>query len=130
MKSNFAMTKILFDIPEGVIYLDGNSLGPPTKITSKMVTTLIKEKWAKLLIKGWNSDQWISKPKSGRNRIAELIGAEKNSVIVGDTLSIKTFQAIYAAVKLKPEGSLILTDSGNFPSDLYIAQGVNRFIKS
>ncbi|MDG2473809.1 MAG: kynureninase [Paracoccaceae bacterium] len=124
MKSNFSATKSLFDIPKDIIYLDGNSLGPPTTITSKKINTFINEKWAKLLIKGWNSDKWIDKPKNIGNRIATLIGAENDSVIVGDTLSIRTYQALHAAIKLKPKGKVILSDSGNFPSDLYIAQGL------
>lgn len=124
MRSDFALTKQLFDIPDGTIYLDGNSLGPPTKTASDQVSSLIEEKWAKLLIKSWNLDNWIDKPKSVGNRIAKVMGAKKNSVIVGDTLSIKTYQALYAAIKLQPERKIILSDSGNFPSDLYIAQGL------
>lgn len=130
MKLDFKTTKSFFDLPENAIYLDGNSLGPPTKTTSKKVSKFIKNKWAKLLIKGWNQDNWIHKPKSLGNKIAKLIGAEKNSVIVGDTLSIKTYQALFAAIKLQPNRKVILTDSGNFPSDLYIAQGILTSIQS
>ena len=124
MESNFLATKSLFNIPNDLIYLDGNSLGPPTKTTSKNVTALIDKKWGKLLINGWNTDKWIDKPTNVGNRIAKLIGAEKNTVILGDTLSIKTYQALYAAIKLNPKGKVILSDSGNFPSDIYIAQGL------
>ena len=77
MRSDFALTKQLFDIPDGTIYLDGNSLGPPTKTASDQVSSLIEEKWAKLLIKGWNLDNWIDKPKSVGNRIAKVMGAKK-----------------------------------------------------
>ena len=124
MKPDFQATKSLFDLPANTIYLDGNSLGPPTKKMSKKVGKFIKQKWAKLLIKGWNEDDWIHKPKSIGNQIAKLIGAEENSVVVGDTLSIKTYQALFAAIQLHPNRRIILTDIGNFPSDLYVAQGL------
>ena len=124
MKSDFTSTKQLFDLPNDLIYLDGNSLGPPTKLTPSHVTSLITEKWAKLLIKGWNQDNWITKPQEIGNRIAKLIGAEDNSVLVGDTLSIKTYQALFSAIKLINKKTIILSDNQNFPSDLYIAQGL------
>ena len=124
MKTDFKATKSLFDLPTNTIYLDGNSLGPPTKKMSRKVDKFIKQKWAKLLIRGWNKDNWIHKPNSIGNKLAKLIGAEENSVIVGDTLSIKTYQALFAAIQLQPNRKIILTDSGNFPSDLYVAEGL------
>ena len=129
MKTDFNATKSLFDLPANTIYLDGNSLGPPTKKMSRKVSKFIKQKWAKLLIRGWNKDYWIHKPKSIGNQIAKLIGAEENSVIVGDTLSIKTYQALSAAIQLQPNRKIILTDSGNFPSDLYVAKGLLESIQ-
>ena len=129
MKLDFKTTKTFFDLPPNTIYLDGNSLGPPTKATSKKVSNFIERKWAKLLIKGWNDDNWINKPKSVGNKIAKLIGAEKGSVIVGDTLSIKTYQALFAALQLRPKRKIILSERENFPSDLYIAQGIVAVIK-
>jgi len=130
MQVDFKYTKSLFSLPKNIIYLDGNSLGPPTKATAKSVETLIKEKWAKLLIRGWNSDEWINKPKHVGNRIARLIGAQKDTVIVGDTLSIKTFQALFSALNLQQKRKIILSDKGNFPSDLYIAQGLIKTLRS
>ncbi len=124
MNSVFNKTKQLFDIPSDTVYLDGNSLGPPTKMTSEKVCALIERKWAKLLVKGWNEDNWIDKPKHVGNKIAKLIGAKDNTVVVGDTLSVKTYQALYAAIKLQKKRNVILSDTGNFQSDLYIAMGL------
>ncbi len=124
MQTEFHKIKNLFEIPKNLIYLDGNSLGPPTKKSAKLMRQFIKEKWAKLLIMGWNKDDWINKSKTLGNRIAKLIGAEKNSVIVGDTLSIRTYQALFSAIKLQTKRRIILSDKNNFPSDLYIAQGL------
>ena len=130
MHLDFKYTKSLFSLPDNIIYLDGNSLGPPTKATAKSVETFIKQKWAKLLIRGWNSDEWINKPKHVGNRIARLIGAQKDSVIVGDTLSIKTFQALFSALNLQQKRKIILSDKSNFPSDLYIAKGLIKTLRS
>ena len=124
MASGFNVTKQLFKIPDGVIYLDGNSLGPPTKRSSDKVCELIDEKWGELLIAGWNKDNWIDKPQNVGNRISKLIGAENDSVVVGDTLSIKLYQALFSAINLQKTRKVMLSDSGNFPSDLYLAKGL------
>ena len=124
MVSDFSITKQLFNIPKDMIYLDGNSLGPPTKTSALRVGVLIDEKWGKLLVSGWNKDNWIDQPRNVGNRIAKLIGAENNHVILGDTLSIKLYQALFSAISLQKNRKVILSDNGNFPSDLYIAQGL------
>ena len=124
MTSDFKATKQLFDLPKGLIYLDGNSLGPLPKAATERMETVLKEEWGKLLITGWNKAGWMEQPKSIGDRIARLIGAEKDHVVVGDTLSIKVFQALAAALNLRPNRRVILSDSGNFPSDLYMAQGL------
>jgi kynureninase len=79
-----------------------------------------------MLITGWNKAGWMDKPMSVGNRIARLIGAEPNSVAMGDTLSIKVYQALASALEMNPSRRVILSDSGNFPSDLYMAQGLCR----
>ena len=124
MMHTFDEIRSLFDIPKDIIYLDGNSLGPPTKTISRENKKFITEKWAKHLVRGWNDDNWILKPKTVGNMLATLVGAPTGSIVVGETLSIKTFQALYSAIQIKPNKSLILSDSGNFPSDLYIADGL------
>ncbi len=118
--------KDLFEIPEGLIYLDGNSLGPLPKTVPARVNAMLQAEWGHHLIRGWNLAGWMEQPLSVANRVARLIGAADNTLVLGDTLSIKVYQALSAALTLRPERKVILTDSGNFPSDLYMAQGLIR----
>jgi kynureninase len=116
--------KALFNIPPGMIYLDGNSLGPPVKEIESISNKVIVEEWGGKLIKGWNESNWMEQPVTVGNKIANIIGGDKGSIVAGDTLSIKTYQALAAAIKLKPKRNIILTDIDNFPSDIYIAEGL------
>ena len=116
--------KHLFDIPEGMIYLDGNSLGPLPKGAVERATKVLTEEWGKELIRAWNTADWMALPQKVGDRIATLIGAAPGSVATGDTLSIKVYQALAAALMMRPERRVILSDNGNFPSDLYMAQGL------
>lgn len=116
--------KSLFDLPEGIIYLDGNSLGPLPCDVSQHVGDMVQNEWGQLLIKGWNEAQWMEQPRRVGNLIARLVGAQTGSIVMGDTLSIKVYQALSAALELRPERRVILSDSGNFPTDLYMAQGL------
>lgn len=118
------MRKHLFDLPEGVIYLDGNSLGPLPKAAVARARDVIANEWGQELIRAWNSAGWMDLPARVGNRIATLIGAPPGSVATGDTLSIKVYQALAAALKMRPDRRVILSDSGNFPTDLYMAQGL------
>ncbi|MEM9629234.1 MAG: kynureninase [Pseudomonadota bacterium] len=120
--------KDLFEIPEGVIYLDGNSLGPLPKGALQRAETVIGAEWGGELIRAWNTAGWISLPKRVGDRIAKLIGAPEGSVATGDTLSIKVYQALAAALKMRPERRVILSDAGNFPTDLYMADGLAKLI--
>lgn len=113
-----------FEIPEGVIYLDGNSLGPLPKGAAARAGEVISSEWGQQLIRAWNTADWISLPARVGDRIAGLIGAPAGSVATGDTLSIKVYQALAAALKMNPDRRVILSDAGNFPSDLYMAQGL------
>lgn len=122
--TDFAKTRALFHLPKGVIYLDGNSLGPlPLAATAKLEKRLTAE-WGELLIRGWNAAGWMDEPRRIGDRIGRLIGAEKGTVVMGDTLSIKVYQALAAALDLNPQRRVVLSDSGNFPSDLYMADGL------
>jgi kynureninase len=116
--------KELFHLPEGVIYLDGNSLGPLPKGASERATHVITQEWGGELIRAWNSADWISLPRKVGDRIAPLIGAGAGTIATGDTLSIKVYQALAAALKMRPDRRVILSDAGNFPTDLYMAQGL------
>lgn len=116
--------KDLFDIPEGVIYLDGNSLGPLPKGASNRAIKTLEAEWGQELIRAWNTAGWMDLPRKVGDRIAGLVGAPEGSIATGDTLSIKVYQALAAALKMRPDRRVILSDKGNFPSDLYMAQGL------
>ncbi|SHH76899.1 kynureninase [Marivita hallyeonensis] len=122
--TDFSATRAAFHIPDGVIYLDGNSLGPLPKTAARRVSEVVTQEWGDHLIKGWNDCGWMDMPMRLGDRIGRLIGAEPGHVVVGDTLSIKVFQALAAAIKLNPDRRVILSDTGNFPSDLYMAEGL------
>ncbi len=89
-----------FSLPDGMIYLDGNSLGPLPVGTAEKVQDVVQAQWGAHLIKGWNLDGWMAQPARVGNRIARLIGAPEGTVTMGDTLSVKVFQALSAALKI------------------------------
>ena len=122
--TDFAATKALFHLPEGMIYLDGNSLGPLPRAAAERVRGVISDEWGDMLITGWNKAGWMEQPTRVGDRIGRLIGAEPGHVVMGDTLSIKVYQALASALEMRPERRVILSDSGNFPSDLYMAEGL------
>ncbi len=124
--TDFTKTRAMFHLPEGMIYLDGNSLGPLPRAAVERVAKTVKDEWGEMLITGWNKAGWMDKPMNVGNRIARLIGAEPDSVAMGDTLSIKVYQALASALEMNKPRKVILSDSGNFPSDLYMAQGLCR----
>ncbi len=124
MPTDFIRTRTLFHLPEGVVYLDGNSLGPLPLAAQARVAGVMMREWGEQLIRAWNSADWMTMPRRVGDRIARLIGAEPGSVVMGDTLSIKVFQAVAAATGFVPERKVILSDDGNFPSDLYMVQGL------
>jgi kynureninase len=105
-----------------LVYFDGNSLGRLTKASVERAEQIIEEEWGKELIRGWNKGWWESSTRVGE-KIAQLIGAAAGQVIVGDTTSINLFKLTMAALALLPERKCIVTDTLNFPSDLYILQG-------
>ncbi len=116
--------KEFFEIPEGVIYLDGNSLGVLPRGAAERAGQVITQEWGNQLIRAWNDAGWMALPQIVGDSIAALLGAPKGSIATGDTLSIKVYQALAAALKMRPERKVILSDNGNFPSDLYMAQGL------
>lgn len=126
MTTDFNATRAMFDLPDGVIYLDGNSLGPLPRTAAARVATTVTHEWGKLLITGWNKAGWMDQPSRIGDRIAKLIGAEPGSVVMGDTLSIKVYQALASALEMNQTRRVILSDTGNFPSDLYMAEGLCR----
>jgi len=122
--TDFAATRAQFHIPEGVIYLDGNSLGPMPVAAEARAAQAVREEWGEMLIGGWNKAGWMAMPRVLGRHVGRLIGAEPGTVVIGDTLSIKVYQALAAALAMRPERRVVLSDSGNFPTDLYMAQGL------
>ncbi len=113
-----------FVVPEGVIYLDGNSLGALPRQTLPRLTTVIAEEWGGGLIRSWNAAHWIEAPARIGDKIARLIGAGAGEVIVADSTSVNLFKLLAGALRVQPGRHFILTEAPNFPTDLYIAQGL------
>ncbi|MGA0117441.1 MAG: kynureninase [Ilumatobacteraceae bacterium] len=112
-----------FDIPDGTLYFDGNSLGPLTFASREVLNRTIEFEWRERLIRSWNED-WLAMPARVGNMIAPLIGAAPNTVIAADNTSINLSKALHAAVALRPGRTEIVIDINNFPTDIYIAQSV------
>ena len=117
-----------FVLPEGVLYLDGNSLGALPKRTAARVRTTIESEWGEGLIRSWNSAGWIDLAQSIGNAIATLVGAGPGEISVGDSTSVNLFKALSAAAALQkadaPSRTTLLSERSNFPTDLYIAESV------
>jgi kynureninase len=112
-----------FDIPDGTLYFDGNSLGPLTFRSREVLHQTIEHEWRERLIRSWN-ENWLDMPMRVGNAIAPLIGAATNTVICADNTSINLSKALHAAVALRPGRTEIVVDINNFPTDIYIAQSV------
>ena len=112
-----------FDIPDGTLYFDGNSLGPLTFRAREVLHRTIEHEWRERLIRSWN-ENWLDMPLRVGNKIAPLIGAMSDTVICADNTSINLSKALHAAVALRPGRTEIVVDINNFPTDIYIAQSV------
>ena len=110
-----------------LIYLDGNSLGRLPKSVIERIQKAVEEEWGADLIRGWNKGWWASPARIGE-KIASLLGAAEGQVVVGDQTSINLFKLATAALTLQPHRKRIITDTFNFPSDLYILQGINNLL--
>lgn len=111
-----------FALPDGVVYLDGNSLGPLTHASRDAVADCTTRQWGERLIRSWN-EGWIDAPQRIGAKLAPLLGAHGHEVIVGDTTSANLFKALVAALRIDPERRVIVSELGNFPTDLHIAEG-------
>ncbi|MEC7852539.1 MAG: kynureninase [Pseudomonadota bacterium] len=115
-----------FALPDGVIYLDGNSLGAlPRNVAARVASTLERE-WGHGLIRSWNEAGWIDLPARVGARIAPLIGADPACVVAADSTTVNLFKTVSAALALRPDRRRIVTETRNFPTDNYIAEGVIR----
>lgn len=113
--------RFLIDDPD-LIYLDGNSLGRLPKAAANLARELIEQQWGSRLIRGWN-EGWLDAPERVGAKIAQLIGAQPDEVIIADSTSVNLFKLAMAALRYQQGRSVVLTDDLNFPSDLYILQG-------
>jgi kynureninase len=117
-----------FDLPDGVIYLDGNSLGALPRTTAGRLETSVKREWGQGLIRSWNDAQWMTLPERVGEKIAKLIGALPQEVIAADSTSVNLFKVLTAALRIQreeaPQRRVIVSERDNFPTDLYVAQGL------
>lgn len=113
-----------FTLPDGVVYLDGNSLGALPRETPARLQQVAAEQWGRDLISSWTAHDWIGAPQRVGDKIARLIGAGPGEVVVSDSTSVNLFKLLAAACRLRPGRSVILSEPGNFPNDLYVAQGL------
>ncbi len=113
-----------FVLDDGVIYLDGNSLGALSHPAIKQVRALLEAEWGRGLIRSWNEAGWIDAPRRIGDKLAALLGADPGEVIVADSTSVNLFKLLAGAARLRPERPVILTEVETFPTDLYLAAGV------
>ncbi len=119
-----------FYVPEGVLYFDGNSLGAVPKTVEARLQTAIHDEWGTGLVRSWNSAGWYEMPRRVGNKIAKLISADEGEVVVADSTSVNLFKVLAAAVKLNPGKHAIISEPDNFPTDLYMAQGLIQLLGS
>jgi kynureninase len=115
-----------FTLPEGVIYLDGNSLGALPRATPEAMRRVVEQEWGEGLIRSWNSAGWFEAAGRVGGKIAPLIGAAPNEVIACDSTSINLFKLIAAALAMRPGRKVVLSEPGNFPTDIYMIAGLER----
>jgi len=113
-----------FVLPDGVIYLDGNSLGPLPADVPGRLAAVVEREWGTDLIRSWNSHGWIDLPHRVGDAIAPLVGARPGEVIVADSTSVNLFKLLAGALRMRPGRRVIVSERGNFPTDLYIARGL------
>ncbi|MCB1669946.1 MAG: kynureninase [Pseudomonadales bacterium] len=118
----------LFNLPEGIIYLNGNSLGPLPFSVPQHLETVTNREWGEDLISSWNRHGWIDLPQRVGEKIAPLLGAEGGQVICCDSISLNLFKLLAGSLQLRPGRTRLLTQSDNFPTDLYVAQGLQQLL--
>lgn len=117
-----------FHLPEDIIYLNGNSLGPMPIGVAERLTTATGTEWAKDLITSWNKADWIGLPRRISARISPLIGADSDCIAVTDSTSINLFKVLSAALAMRPGKTRIISERDNFPTDLYMAEGLSALM--
>jgi kynureninase len=117
-----------FALPDGVIYLDGNSLGPLPRATAGVLEDVVRRQWGRDLITSWNRHGWVDLPQRLGAKLARLLGAAAHEVVVADSTSVNLFKLVAAALGLRPGRRVVLSERGNFPTDLYVAQGLGDLL--
>jgi kynureninase len=117
-----------FRLPDGMIYLDGNSLGALPAATAKRLQQVTEREWGEDLIASWNAHGWIDAPARIASKLAPIVGARPSELLVADSTSVCLFKLLAAAVHARPGRITILTQRGNFPTDLYVAQGLAEML--
>ena len=113
-----------FVLPDGVIYLDGNSLGPLQPAVAERVAEVVRSEWGQGLIRSWNDAGWVTLAERIAGRLAPLVGADADEIAVTDSTSANLFKALAATRELTPDRRVIVTDDANFPTDVYVAEGL------
>ena len=113
-----------FELPAGLIYLDGNSLGALPRATAARLADVTRREWGQDLIGSWNRNGWVDIPQRVGDKIGRLIGAAPGQTVAADSTSINVYKALSAALQLQPQRRVIVSERGNFPTDLYIAEGL------
>jgi kynureninase len=124
----FAPWREKFVLPEGVIYLDGNSLGALPRTVPERMARVVAEEWGRDLITSWNKHDWIDLPRRVGDKIGRLIGAAPSTVVAADSTSVNIFKLLAVALARRPGRKVILTEEGNFPTDVYIAGGLASLV--
>lgn len=123
-----AAKRALFDLPEDVIYLDGNSLGALPHASIQRVQEVVTHQWGNDLIGSWNKHGWIDLPQKTGDKIASLLGAGPGQVIVCDSISVNLYKLLITALEMQPGRATVVSEQGNFPTDLYMVQGVQALL--
>lgn len=123
-----APMKDRFDLPDGVIYMDGNSLGVLPHGVKERIAGVITKEWGTDLIKSWNTADWINLPTRVGAKVAKLVGAKAQEVVMADSTSINIFKVAAAACRMNPGRTKVISEPGNFPTDLYMLQGLTEFL--
>jgi kynureninase len=117
-----------FVLPDGLIYLCGNSLGALPRAASERVRTTVEAEWGQGLVGSWNTAGWFDKPVAVGDRLARLVGAGAGEVLAADSTSINLFKVLSAALALRPERKTVVAEAGSFPTDLYLLAGVTELL--
>lgn len=113
-----------FEIPDRIIYLDGNSLGLLPRTVSARIRNVTEQEWGEGLIRSWNQAGWMNLPMKVGDKLAPLVGVGPGQIAVGDSTSVNLFKALSAALSLRPDRRVIMIEDDNFPTDTYIAEGL------